>query len=177
MTKKEFALFAAALRTYYPKEQLLPNEKAMELWFRMLEDIPYDVAEMGLQKWVATNKWSPSISEIRELSADLVTEEVRGWDEEWQSVLYLVSRYGMYRESDAVSCLPEITKKCVQRMGWKTICMSENIAVERANFRMIYEQLMNRRSVDACLPGSLKDAIDVKRTEVKKIAGWEDVSC
>ena len=34
MTKKEFAIFAAALKTYYPREQLLPNSEAMELWFR-----------------------------------------------------------------------------------------------------------------------------------------------
>lgn len=33
MTKKEFAKIAMALKTYYPKESLLPNEQAMELWF------------------------------------------------------------------------------------------------------------------------------------------------
>ena len=56
MDKKEFALFASALRTYYSKENLLPNSQAMELWFRQLMDIPYPVAEATLNKWVATNK-------------------------------------------------------------------------------------------------------------------------
>lgn len=64
MNKKEFAAFAMALQTYFPREQLLPNKQAMELWYRQLKDIPLQIAEMALQKWVATNKWSPSISEI-----------------------------------------------------------------------------------------------------------------
>jgi hypothetical protein len=48
MNKKEFAIFASALRTYYPKENLLPNEQAMQLWFNQLSDIPYKVAEVTL---------------------------------------------------------------------------------------------------------------------------------
>lgn len=64
MDKKEFSLFAMALKTYYPKEQLLPNTQAMELWYKQLKGIPYLIAEMALQKWVATNKWSPTISDL-----------------------------------------------------------------------------------------------------------------
>jgi len=64
MNKKEFAAFAMALQTYFPREQLLPNKQAMELWYMQLKEIPFSIAQMALQKWVATNKWSPSISEI-----------------------------------------------------------------------------------------------------------------
>lgn len=64
MDKKDFARFAMALKTYYPKETLLPNQQAMELWYRQIKGIPLQIAEMALQKWVATNKWSPSISEL-----------------------------------------------------------------------------------------------------------------
>lgn len=64
VNKKEFATLAMALQTYFPREQLLPNTQAMELWYRHLKNIPLPIAEMALQKWVATNKWSPSISEI-----------------------------------------------------------------------------------------------------------------
>lgn len=38
MTKREFGLFAAAIRTYYPRENILPNEQAHDLWFRQLQD-------------------------------------------------------------------------------------------------------------------------------------------
>ena len=65
MDKREFAMFAAAMRTYYPKEQLFPNAQAMDLWFREVRDIPFPIAELALRKWVATSKWSPTISELR----------------------------------------------------------------------------------------------------------------
>ena len=71
MNNKEFATFAAAIKTYYPRESLLPNTKAMELWQKQLADIPYDLAELMLNRWAATNKWSPSIADIREKCAEL----------------------------------------------------------------------------------------------------------
>ena len=64
MDKREFATFTMALKTYFPKEQLLPNTQAMELWYGQLKNLPLTIAQMALQKWVATNKWSPSISEL-----------------------------------------------------------------------------------------------------------------
>lgn len=64
MTRKEFGLFAMAIKTYYPKENLIPNEQAMELWYQQLQDIHYDIACRMLNEWVRENKWSPSIAEI-----------------------------------------------------------------------------------------------------------------
>ena len=75
MDKREFATFAAALKTYYPRENLLPNPQAMELWYRQLQDIPCQLAEMALNKWVATNKWPPSIAEIREQASAIKNGE------------------------------------------------------------------------------------------------------
>lgn len=66
MTKQEFAILASAIRTYYPKEKILPNQQAMQLWFIHLQDIPYRVAEIALEKWVINNKWSPTIADLRE---------------------------------------------------------------------------------------------------------------
>ena len=42
MDKREFAIFASGLKTYYPREGLLPNDMAMELWFERLKDIPFN---------------------------------------------------------------------------------------------------------------------------------------
>lgn len=75
MTREEFGVFSSALKTYYPKETLLPNKAAMELWYRQLQDIPYQIAESALNKWVATNKWSPSIADIRQISSWIINGE------------------------------------------------------------------------------------------------------
>lgn len=159
INKKEFAIFASALRTYYPKENLLPNEQAMQLWFNQLNDIPYNVAEVTLNKWVATNKWSPSIADIREQATGLTQGEAREWGEAWQDVLRAIRLYGSYEELKALDSLDEITRKTVKHLGYRNLCFSENIQNDRANFRMIYEREQERARQSAQLPPRLKAII------------------
>lgn len=157
MDKKEFATFAAALKTYYPREQLLPNNQAMELWFRQLQDIPYEVAEAGLNKWVATNKWSPSIADIREMATNIVDGDIPAWGEAWEQVIRAIRTHGYYRVSETLEMLDPLTKKVVEQMGGvRKLCMSDTPDVDRANFRMMYETLAKRQHEDRLLPDKLK---------------------
>lgn len=159
MNKKEFATFAMALKTYYPRENLLPNEQAMELWFGQLQDIPYAVAEVGLQKWVSLNKWSPSISEIREMVSGMVHGEIPDWGDAWNEVCNAIRRFGSYSPREALDSLSPLARKVTERMGFTNLCMSENPSADRANFRMIYETMAERERKDAQLPQRLKELI------------------
>lgn len=168
MNKQEFSLFTMALKTYYPRENLLPNTQAMELWYQQLQDIPYRTAEAALNQWVATNKWSPSIADIRETAAGVASGEVLDWGEGWEQVLKAIRKYGLYRAEDAMESFDPITRKCVERLDFKQICMSENISADRANFRMIYEQLAERRRQEAQTPEALKNLIgDIQRKQMQ----------
>jgi len=161
MTKEEFATLTMALRTYYPKENILPNTPAMELWYRELQDIPYTVAETALRKWVSTNKWSPSIAEIRETVAQISNGATQDWGEAWEKVLKAVSRYGLYAQGEAMRSLDPLTRKAVERLGFRDVCLSENIATERANFRMIYETLAKREQTEQQMALPLREAISM----------------
>lgn len=163
MNKQEFTTFAMALRTYYPKENILPNPQAMELWFRELRDIPYKVAEASLRKWVATNKWSPSIAEIRELTATVQYGEQLTWGEAWERALNAVRQYGSYNREKALDSLDPLTRKCVENIGYLDLCMSENIMVERAHFQKIFEIYAKREMTDKRLPNNLLQAIEQAR--------------
>lgn len=148
MNKQEFATFAMALKTYYPREQLLPNQQAMELWFRELCDIPYNVAEMALRKWVSTNKWSPSIADLREMTSGIVNGDPMSWGESWEKALNAVKRFGSYNKMAALESLDPLTRKCVENIGYLELCMSENIMVERAHYQKIFE-VYSKRERDA----------------------------
>lgn len=172
MDKKEFGMFASALKTYYPRETLLPNNQAMELWYRQLQDIPYLVAEAALNKWVATNKWSPSIAEIRETASSVQHGDLPSWGDAWETVLRCIRMYGSYRESEALEAMDEMTRTCVKRLGFRNICMSENITADRANFRMIYEQIAERQKKEQVLPLPLKEMIQgIQQRELLQIEG------
>ena len=159
MTKKEFAIFAMALKTYYPRENPMPNEEAVKLWFGQLQDIPYKVAEVGLNKWVALNKWSPSIADIREMASSITFGEVPDWGEAWQEVSNAIRRYGSYRPNEALESMSPLTRKATERIGFVNLCMSENPSADRANFRMIYESLAEREKKDAQVSVPLKNLI------------------
>ena len=159
MNKKEFATFAMALKTYYPRENLLPNNQAMELWFRQLQDIPYEVAEASLNKWVSLNKWSPAISDIREMASSIATGDVPDYGDAWEEVCRAIRKFGQYRVEEALESMSPIARQATERIGFRNICTSENISADRANFRMIYESLAEREKKDAQLPMALRQVI------------------
>lgn len=159
--KKQFGLFVAALKTYYSKEKdLIPNDAAMTLWYKQLHDIPYPVAEAALDKWVATNKWSPSIADIREMASTVADGEIDDWGPAWEKVLYAVKRHGLYGQVEAMESLDELTRKAVRGVGFRDICLSENISVERANFRTIYQSLVDREKTQRQMSQGLKVTIN-----------------
>lgn len=169
MDKQEFAVFSDALRTFYPREAILPNTQAMELWYRELQDIPFPVAEATLRKWVATNKWSPSISEIREMAVTVCKGEPLTWGESWELARKAIRRFGYYRPQEALDSLDPMTRRCVESLGFRELCMSENEVADRANFRMVFETMQKREQYEKQLPPKLLDVIQT--IQLKSIDG------
>lgn len=81
MTKAEFASIAAAMRTYYPREPLFPNEHAIELWFKQLREFSAAAMQHALEFWVKRNKFSPSIAELSQLTKDVQDGRIINWNE------------------------------------------------------------------------------------------------
>lgn len=156
MDKKEFGVLAMAIRTSYPREQILVNEKAYEIWFRQLQDIPYKVAETALQIWIATNRWSPTIADIREKAVELTMQEKLDWSEAWEEVITAVRTYGNWSPKEAFASMSPLTREVVKRISWNTLCTTNNMSVERANFRMIYEALAEKEKKQAQIPEKLR---------------------
>lgn len=159
MNREEFKTFAKAMKTFYPREQLLPSLESMEMWYRELADIPYPVAEAALRKYVATNKFSPTIADIREMAATVENGDKPLWSDGWDQVLRAVRKYGSYRPVEAMESMDEITREAVRRLGYKELCMSENIMAERAQFRMIFEQIVDRRQTNSQISVNLAQLI------------------
>lgn len=160
MTRQEFWQFAAAIRTYYSRENILPNEQAMELWFRQLQDIPFPVAEAILAKWVATNKWSPSIADIRDSMAEIQNGgPADDWGEAWDQAMNAIRRFGSYDEDGALASLPPLTRETVRRLGYKSLCWSDNQVADRANFRQVYEILSQRKAETDKIPLPVRETL------------------
>lgn len=66
MTSEEFGKIVKAMRTYYPNQNTIPNEQAFLLWYEQLADIELQDAVEALKRWVAENKWPPTIADLRQ---------------------------------------------------------------------------------------------------------------
>lgn len=156
MDKKEFATIAAVLKQAYGAERILPNQETMDIWYGFLKDFEYSVMKTAVTEHIATNRFPPAISELRELAVNITTEMPASWDVAWGKVLKAVRTFGHYQEIEALRSLDGITAAIVKRMGFQNICLSESIEVERANFRMAYENELKCRRQDNLLPGSVR---------------------
>lgn len=178
MTKKEFSMIANAMRTYYPREKILPNEQSMELWYNQLKDIPYDLAEKALNKWVATNKWSPSISDIRNtVSEDSAKKDMLSELDAWAQTR-LAIRDSSYHAEERFDELPEICQRIVESpenlRKWalmdsetlESVVMSQFLR----NHRLIKERMRQEQSAPEYFPKierhetpMIEDKVDVEQ--------------
>lgn len=159
MDREEFAVIAAALQTYYPRFNIMPNEQAMYLWYDELKDISSEVLTAALKKWVVTEKWPPTIADLRGACDEVVNGDRPGWDVGWMEVQHAVRRYGFMQPKEAMAAMGEITQEAIRRIGWTNICESENPEALRAQFRQVYEICEKRTAGDRKLPPVLRDTI------------------
>lgn len=156
MTDKEFAILLKGIRSAYPNYKICDTEQSFEMWFRMLQDLEYQAAINGIKAYIMTNKFPPSIADIRQCTSEASEPILMSWGEGWEQVVKAFGSYGYMRELEALNSMSDITRRVVQQLGWYNLCTSSNIEVDRANFRMLYEQMANVAKKDRVLPIELR---------------------
>lgn len=151
MTKAEFAVIAATIRTAFSWAKLMENEQAMEIWYRKLSDIPVDVLALVVDRWLETKNQPPTIADLRAEAAKTVNGETPIWTDGWEQVRKAVGSCGYMQKEKALASMDELTAATVQLLGWQQICESENVDAIRANFRMTYESLARRKEEGSVL--------------------------
>ena len=175
MSFDDFKILVKGMKSIWPSERFLPDGDSIKVWYQMLKDLPYDLANAAIQRYALTNKFPPAIAEIREQAALLMDGDlVNDWATGWNQVKRAIGAYGQWAEERALKSMDEITRACVKRLGWKELCMSENPVADRANFRMIYEQVQQQKKETAALPAGFKQNIAEIKSNMKMRAGTDE---
>ena len=184
MTFKEFGQLADAIKTYFPKDNMLPTAESMELWFDMLKDLDYQSASYGLKKYVSLNKFPPTISDIRECAASISDPGELNEMEAWALVRNAIAN-SIYQSVEEFTKLPPLVQKAVGLPGQLRIwAMDEDYseAVVSSNFIKTYRTVLARKEEDKKIPaqvrrliektynGSYPAQIDRKRQDIIKSA-------
>ena len=129
MTAKEFGFLADAIKTYFPRDNVLPTEKAMKLWYSELKDIPYQLAHTALRKYVSTNKFAPTIADIREQVAELnnQNEEELNENAAWSIAWKAICNSGYHAEEEFEKLPPVIQRTVHSPAQLREWALLENI--------------------------------------------------
>lgn len=164
MNAKEFGFLADAIKTYFPRDNVLPTENAMRLWYEELKDIPYQLAHLALQKYVCTNKFSPTIADIREQVAELNNQneeelnETAAWSIAWKAIC----NSGYHAEEEFAKLPPVIQRTVHSPAQLREWALLENIdgktiTVLQSDFQRAFRVEQQReRERSKLSPGVLK---------------------
>ena len=169
MTRDEFKVLVKGMKAIYSQPTFIPDQDAFNMWYALIGDLPYDVCNVSIQKYMLTNKFPPTVAEIREMAAEVVNGDPLTWGESWERALNAVRRFGSYNQLQALESLDPLTRKCVDSIGYMQLCMSENIMVERAHFQKIFDVYQRREQTEKQMPLQLKEAIS--HLQLKSIDG------
>ncbi|MCB5666553.1 replicative helicase loader/inhibitor, partial [Mediterraneibacter gnavus] len=90
MTKADAARLVAIVVTAYPNFDKFKDAKAIEatvnLWAMMFEQDESGIVALAVKKHIATNKWPPSVAEIREIMLEIQHPELIEPDKAWLAV-------------------------------------------------------------------------------------------
>lgn len=167
MTRDEFKILVKGMKAIYSQPTFIPDQDAFNMWFALIGDLPYEVCNVSIQKYMLTNKFPPTVAEIREIAANVVGGDPMTWGESWERALNAVRRFGSYNKAAALDSLDPLTRKCVDSIGYMQLCMSENIMVERAHFQKIFEIYAKREQTERQMPLGLQEAIS--RLQIKSM--------
>lgn len=161
MDYKEFGSLVFVIRSAYGKPDFLSDKESALVWFEMLKDIPYEKAKAAVTRHAMTNKWIPTIADIRESVVEIQSDKT-DWSDGWKEVMTAVGRFGYSDEPGAIESMSPMTREVVKRLGWKQICQSDQneLMALRANFRMVYERKQVSEKEQAQLPAWLGERIE-----------------
>lgn len=145
MNKQEILKAVAPLQLAF-KGNL--DDARMRLYVEMLSDIPPQILEAAVKKLIMTNKFLPSIAEIREtaygikgtISGTAAPDESEAWGEVVKAI-QSVGYYGKPKFSH------EAITTAVNNIGWQDICMTtyDGMNTLRAQFRRAYQLAAQRQ--------------------------------
>lgn len=139
----------------------LRTEQALDIWSRSLKDLTFTEVSHAVSAWVLTEKWLPTIADIREKCHNLTTPPDMLASNAWDQLIRAL-RYSYAPESEDVwRQLPPITKEIIG--GYATFRAWGNTetqaleSVQRPMFIKRFEMIQARDRKQAAAPSFFRE--------------------
>jgi Loader and inhibitor of phage G40P len=157
MNRQEAARLVAVVFAACPAQSSKLDQQRqlamVDAFASLLEDLSYEQANAAVRALLQTRSWMPSVADIRATALELERGPVAAGGEQWGTVLRAMREQGAYREPGVDFVFHDaVTAKCVQSMGWRELCLSENTVADRARFTDLYDKLAQQSHREALSP-------------------------
>lgn len=138
MNSEQATKIITMLAAAYPNQAL--STPTMQVYTQFLSDLSYEQAQAAVIKHIATSKFFPRISEIRQAALEVSLDKLPAPAEAWNEAQKQIRLKGYTGKPDFSN--PLIAKTVDAMGGWMELCQSEEpTGVIRAHFLRIYEGL------------------------------------
>lgn len=168
MTKEEFSVIIAALRSYWPRGEYCPDIESKKAWYKSLGDIDYEACEKAVLELSQVAAFPPTIAEIRstvtrqKAPRSMLMTEAEAW-----ALVEKAVRRSTYYAAEEFSRLPAAVQRAVGSSDvLRSWAMSENpadLGVHEATFKRSYGAVANSEMKERQLSASLFAAIEDAR--------------
>ncbi len=166
MTEQETIKIVTLIVMSYPTTDKF-NENTVKamvgVWKQMFKDDNPRIVELAVQKHIATNKWVPSVAEIREIIAEISNPDLIPPDEAW-------AVFENFRRKNTnwmwmLDELPPLIATAVSNMGCRSDCPGVEIYRE---FMKLYTPAYDRAMKQAMIPKAIRSGIQSIRESKEK---------
>ena len=167
MNRQEAAKLAAVAMGAYPSQAAKLTSKLAEAMIAayetLLDDIPYEMANAALRALAQTEKFMPSVADIRAACLELTKGPKRPGGDAWGDVIALRT----FRDVSTMDEVDPITLHICKEFGWVEyrtlwrngadleqwhVVSGENESADRARFIELYDKLKAQGHREAAAP-------------------------
>ena len=176
MTREETIELLMMVQAAFPNYKPPDKTVAVNTWFLMLSDYPYQQVQMALKAYIATDTsgFAPSIGQIIDKMQMINSHAEQNEMEAW-SLVSKALRNGNYKSREEFEKLPDLVKEAVGSPenihNWAQSDIKSIESVIQSNFIKSYRLVVNRQKEMQKLPKEIKsmisgnNACDGKRIE------------
>ena len=160
ITMDDFKVIVKILKAAYPRDNFIPNEYTFNLWYKALQDIQYPTLNKAVTNYIMTNKFPPTIADIRSLSYRLTNRPDMMSSAAWNQLLRALRQSYSPDAETYWEQLPERTKLIVGGFAtfraWGNTSLESLESVQRPMFIKRWEEYQRREMTEAAIPAGLR---------------------
>ena len=161
MTRGEFKTLVKGMKAVYAQPTFIPDQDAFNVWFGLLQDLPYEQANLAIQKYMTSERFPPTIADIRTKATEIIApaEESMSELQAWALVQRALRNSG-YNSEEEFAKLPEACQRAVGTAAnlkeWALMDSERVETVEQSHFIRNYRTTVQRISEEKKLPESIR---------------------